>query len=60
MDTEGLRFVSNTNNTFDYVNYQPSAAHLFLAEPNLNGFAKYLDEMFDPRYDIIAGAISSY
>ncbi len=51
VDTEGLRYTSSTNNSFDYVKYQPSAAHLFLSEPSLNAFSRYLDGMFDPRDD---------
>ncbi len=45
-DAEGLRFTAITNNPYDYLNYKPTLDHVFLDEPTLAAFERYVDLMF--------------
>jgi len=45
-DVEGLRFTSITNSPYDYLNYKPTLDHVFLDEPTLAAFERYVDLMF--------------
>lgn len=45
-DIEGFRFTSITNSPYDFLDYIPTAQHLFLTEPTLEAFEKYIDEIF--------------
>ncbi|KAH3808006.1 hypothetical protein DPMN_136354 [Dreissena polymorpha] len=45
-DVEGLRFTSITNSPYDYLNYKPTLGHVFLDEPTLAAFERYVDLMF--------------
>lgn len=46
VDAEGLRFILTTNNPYDYLNYKPTLDHVFLDEPSIRGFERYVDLMF--------------
>jgi hypothetical protein len=45
-DVEGLRFVALTNSPYDFLNYVPTLDHVFLDEPTLAAFERYVDLMF--------------
>ena len=46
-DLEGLRFTTATNYPFDYLMYEPTVDHLFLDEPSMQAFERYIDMMFN-------------
>ena len=45
-DVEGLRFTSITNSPYDFLDYNPTPEHVFLTNPSLQAFGKYVDELF--------------
>ena len=45
-DVEGLRFTAITNSPYDYLDYMPTTDHVFLTNPSLQAFEKYVDELF--------------
>lgn len=46
VDAEGLRFTAVTNSPYDYLDYVPTPEHVFLTEPTLEAFEKYVEIMF--------------
>lgn len=44
---EGMRFSLITNGPYDFLNYEPTTAHVFIEEPTLEAFENYVDEMFN-------------
>jgi hypothetical protein len=42
-----MRFKLITNSPYDYLDYEPTKAHLFLEEPTLEAFENYVDLMFN-------------
>lgn len=49
VDADGLIFTAITNSPYDYLDYAPTLDHVFLNEPTLQDFERYVDIMFDEK-----------
>jgi len=45
-DTESMRISPITNSTYDFLDYKPTPAHLFLKDASLDSFEDYVARMF--------------